>query len=87
MLATGFQIKKIRRIILSEQILILFAGVSSGTISAVAATLPSMKNNPDIPWLSLILMILAIMITGLSALSYSLRSVTNSSLIASLKRE
>ena len=87
MLATGFHVKKIRRMIISEQILILFAGVSAGTISALVATLPSIKSNPDIPWLSLILMIMAIVITGLSALFLSVRSVTNSSLTASLKRE
>ena len=87
MLATGFQIKKIRRMILSEQILILFAGISSGIISAIVATLPSIINSPDIPWLFLILMILATMITGLFALFIAVRSVTNDSLTASLKIE
>ena len=87
MLATGFQVKKIRRIILSEQMLILFAGVSSGIISALVATLPSIKNNPDIPWLFMILMISAILITGLFTLLISVRSVTNDSLTESLKKE
>jgi len=73
--------------ILSEQILILFAGISSGIISAIVATLPSIINSPDIPWLFLILMILATMITGLFALFIAIRSVTNDSLTASLKIE
>ena len=38
MLATGFHIKKIRQNDSSEQVLILFAGVSSGIISALVAT-------------------------------------------------
>ena len=87
MLATGFPVKKIRRIILSEQMLILFAGVTSGVVSAIVATLPSVTNSPDIPWLFLILMVLAIIITGLAALVFSVRAVTNDSLTASLKKE
>jgi len=73
--------------ILSEQIVILFAGVSSGIISALVATLPSLKNNSGLPWLFIIVMTLAIVITGLSALLLSVRSVTNNSLITSLKKD
>ncbi|MFA5819545.1 MAG: FtsX-like permease family protein, partial [Bacteroidales bacterium] len=87
MLATGFPVKRIRRIILSEQMLILFAGVTSGVISSVVATLPSLTNSADIPWLFLFLMVSAIIITGLAALVISVRAVTNESLTASLKKE
>ena len=87
MLATGFHVKQIRRMIVSEQILILFAGISSGIISALVATSPSIKNYPDIPWLFIIVMILTILITGLAALLLTVRSVTKNSLIASLKKE
>jgi Predicted ABC-type transport system involved in lysophospholipase L1 biosynthesis, permease component len=87
MIAMGFHIKRIRRMILSEQVLILFAGVSSGITSALVATSPSIKNSPDIPWLFIILMILAIVITGLFTLFLSVRSVTKNSLITSLKKE
>jgi ABC-type antimicrobial peptide transport system permease subunit len=87
LLATGFHVKKIRRMILSEQVIILFAGVSAGIVSALVATSSSIKNSPDIPWLFIILMILAIVITGLFAMFLSVRSVTKDSLIASLKNE
>jgi ABC-type antimicrobial peptide transport system permease subunit len=87
LMATGFTVKKIRRMILSEQILILFAGVTSGVISALVATLPSVTNSADLPWLFLILMVSAIIVTGLAALVYSIRAVTNDSLTASLKKE
>jgi putative ABC transport system permease protein len=87
LMAIGYQIKKIRKMILSEQVLILFAGVSSGVISAMVATLPSLKNSPDMPWLFLIGMVAAILITGLITLAVSVRSVTKNSLIESLKKE
>ena len=87
MLATGFPVKKIRRMILSEQLLILFAGVTTGVISAIVATLPSLRNSPDIPWIFLFLMVFAIIITGLAALIFSVRAVTGDSLTASLRKE
>ena len=87
MLATGFRIKRIKRMILSEQLLILIAGVSSGIVSALLATSSSIKNSPDIPWLLLVLMVVVISITGLIALSLSVRSITKNSLISILKIE
>ena len=87
MLAIGYQVKKIRKMILSEQMLILFAGVTSGIVPAIVATLPSIKNSPDIPWLFMIGMIAAILLTGLFTLLISVRSVTKNSLTESLKKE
>ncbi|MGC1391099.1 MAG: ABC transporter permease [Bacteroidales bacterium] len=87
MLAAGFRTKKIRRMILSEQLKILIAGVLAGVISALLATSSSIKNYQDIPWLYLSLMILAIIFTGLITMFLSVRSVTKGTLIASLKKE
>jgi len=87
MLATGFTFKRIRRIILNEQLLILTAGITSGSISAVIATLPSIRGNQDIPWLYLLLMIIVIAFTGLTAIILSVRSISSQSLISSLKKE
>lgn len=87
MLATGFHIRKIRGMILSEQVLILLAGVTTGIVSALVATSPSLKNNPNIPWLFMIVMIMAIVITGLSTLYLSVRSVSRDSLITTLNKE
>jgi putative ABC transport system permease protein len=87
MLATGFPVKKIRRMILSEQMLILFAGVVTGVISAITATLPSLTSNSDISWKFLFVMVSAIVITGLGALFFSVRAVSNDSLTASLRRD
>jgi putative ABC transport system permease protein len=87
MMATGFHVKKIRRMIFSEQVFILFAGVITGVASAVVATLPSIKNNHEIPWLFMGLMIISIVLTGLSTLAISVRSVKSSSLVTSLRKE
>jgi putative ABC transport system permease protein len=87
MLATGFRVKKIRRLILSEQIIILLAGMTCGIIPAIIATLPSLTGSTDIPWIYLVSMVIIIFFTGLSALLFSLKSVTRNSLITSLKKE
>jgi putative ABC transport system permease protein len=87
MVATGFTIRKIRRSIFSEQALILFAGVISGALSAIIATLPSLMSGQDIPWLYLMMMILVIAITGFVAIYLSVRSVSGTELISSLKKE
>ena len=87
LLATGFTLNKIRKLILSEQMLILFAGVTSGAFSAAIATLPSLTNSPDIPWTFLFLMIVGVIVTGISVLALSVRVVSNDSLTMSLKKE
>jgi ABC-type antimicrobial peptide transport system permease subunit len=87
MLAAGFRSKKIRGMILSEQLKILIAGVTAGVFSALLATSSSIINNRVIPWLFLSWMILAIIITGLITMLLSVRSLTKDSLIASLKKE
>jgi len=87
MLATGFPLRVIKKMIISEQVLIFFAGVTTGVISALIATLPSIMTSQDIPWSSLILMIFAILTTGFAALMISVMSVTKTSLTLSLKKE
>jgi putative ABC transport system permease protein len=87
MLAVGFPLRKIRKMILSEQILILFAGITTGIIPALLATLPSLKNNSGMPWLFMIVMTLLIVCAGSLSAFLSLRSVTGKTLIVSLKKE
>ena len=87
MLATGFSFRKIRRMVFSEQVMILFAGVVSGIIPAVIATLPSIRGARDVPWVYLSVMVLAISVTGLLAVFISLRAFSEESLITALKKE
>jgi hypothetical protein len=85
--ATGFSITKIRRSLFSEMIIILSAGILTGVISAIVATLPSIQINTGLPWKMLIIMIISIFITGLSVLIFSVRTVKNDSLIAILRKD
>jgi ABC-type antimicrobial peptide transport system permease subunit len=87
MLATGFHIKTIKSMLLSEQLRILFAGLTAGIISAIAATYPSIMSSPDIPWLFMGIMVLLIVLTGLAAILLSVRTISTHSLISSLKKE
>jgi putative ABC transport system permease protein len=87
MLAAGFSFKRIRKMILAEQILILMAGVFSGVFSAILATLPTIKRSHDMPWFFLVIMVLTIIATGLIALFISIREISEDSLTASLKNE
>jgi hypothetical protein len=68
-------------------LLILSAGVSSGIISALVASLPSITHYSDIPWLLMLAMIAAILLAGVSALYIALRPITQNELIGSLKKE
>ena len=78
--------RRIKKIILNEQILILFAGIFSGVLSAIMATLPSLINGQEIPWLYLALMVVAITLTGTIAIFISIGSISGNALIASLKK-
>jgi hypothetical protein len=86
-MSAGFSLRKIKTMILKDQIRILTTGVIAGSVSAIIATLPSLANNPEIPWKSILLMIILIITTGLAAMTLFLRSVTGQSLIASIRKE
>jgi putative ABC transport system permease protein len=87
MMASGFTASKIKNMVIKEQILILMAGLLTGIISSVVATLPSIRNGSDIPWISLVIIVGAIILSGLTALFVSVRSIRQESLISSLRRE
>jgi ABC-type antimicrobial peptide transport system permease subunit len=87
MIATGFSVSNIRKKIITDQVLILSAGIFTGVISAVISTLPSLKGGSEIPWMLLIIIILSVFLTGLIALGLSVRAIKNESLIISLRKE
>ncbi len=87
MLATGHTFRKIRQMILSEQLRILVAGVSAGVISAMLATLPSLKGRTDVPWVFLSAMVVIVLLTGIIVLYTSVKSISGESLTSSLKKE
>jgi putative ABC transport system permease protein len=87
MLATGFTESGLRKIIALEQIFILIAGITTGLISGIISTLPSISAGAGIQWLSLVIIISATAVTGLISLTVSVRSLRNLSLTETLRRE
>ena len=87
MMATGYTIGKIRSFILKDQIIILISGVVIGTVSALTATLPSLRMGKEMPWVLILLMILAVFLTGLITLLLSVKNVRSNSLVIQLRKE
>lgn len=87
MLAEGFSIKSIRKIIFTEHARILAAGIITGLISALVATRPSIMNDSGLPWRTIGIMILLILVAGLTALAVSVRSVKKDTLINRIRKE
>ncbi len=87
MMAAGFSVKSIRRIVFEEHVRILLAGILIGLISAIIATRPSIMNDADIPWKTIGVMICLVLITGLAALSVSVRTIRRDTLINRIRRE
>jgi putative ABC transport system permease protein len=87
MMATGFNVGKIRHIIFREQVMILLAGIISGVAAAAVSTYSSLSSSPEIPWIYLVSMIIIIFITGTAALLASMRAITGNSLVSTLKRD
>jgi ABC-type antimicrobial peptide transport system permease subunit len=87
MLAGGFSLRSIQTIIFGEHARILFYGIFTGIISALVATWPSIMDGSDLPWRTLAVMLLLVLITGLMALAVSVKSIRKESLITRIRKE
>lgn len=87
LMATGFSAKHIRRMLLRDQIFILLAGVFTGLVSALAATLPTINAAQKTAFIIPGIMTLLIIATGSLALIISLRRVTGKNLLPALRKE
>lgn len=87
MLASGFNIYSIRKLISGEQVRILISGIAAGVPAAFIATLPSLGSASGVPWKVLIINVILVFITGLLSLSIAVRSIRQKSLIKDLRRE
>ncbi len=87
MMATGYNIRRIRTLLLKDQLKMLIWGILTGTVSGLLATLPSLRSGSEIPWSHIPIMITAVFTAGLLALMISLRKVKSSSLILLLRKE
>lgn len=87
LLASGFNIDNIRKLISGEQIRILISGIAAGASAAFMATLPSLGSATGVPWKVLIINLILIFITGLVSLHIAVKSIRQETLIDDLRRE
>ena len=87
LMAAGYKSSRISFYILSDQLIVLGWGIITGTVSAIIATLPSLKNNDSISYNLLIIMILSVFFTGLAILYFSVKKVQRTNLLRQLKRD
>jgi putative ABC transport system permease protein len=87
MLAGGFSVKSIRKIVFWEHSRILLYGIFTGIISALVATRPSLLNDSDLPWKSVVVMILLVLVTGFAALAASVKSISKDTLINRIRKD
>jgi putative ABC transport system permease protein len=87
MLAAGYSLKKIRVIVFRDNIIILVWGLATGIFSALSATLPSLNSGNKMPWASLAFLIIALIISGTTALLLAINSISNRSLVTYLRVE
>jgi ABC-type antimicrobial peptide transport system permease subunit len=87
MLASGYTTGRIKRLLLKDQIIILFWGIFTGSISALTATWPSVKQGTDLPWALLSVMLVAMILTGIAALLISVNQLNKEELVSLLRKE
>jgi len=87
MLAVGFNERRIRKMVISEQLIFLSAGIITGFAGALTATLPSLEKGTGIPWASTIVIIFILALTGFVTLNASLIGIKKESLITILRKE
>ena len=87
MMATGYTLSQVRRLIVNDHILILFWGIMTGFASGITATLQSLRSGAEMPWSIIASMAILVIAAGSIALLISTRSIRTSSLISNLRRE
>ena len=87
LLATGFTLERIRRILMKEQVEMLIAGIVTGVISGIASSSASVNNISEIPWTSILVICLASMAAGITSLLVSLKSINEEGLVPELRKE
>ncbi|MCU0456366.1 MAG: ABC transporter permease [Bacteroidales bacterium] len=87
MIASGYTVKRIRKLLLRDHILILLWGVLTGTVSAAASTWPSVAGGSSISWGMFIAMLFLISLTGYIVLHVSVNSIDRKDLISRLRAD
>jgi ABC-type antimicrobial peptide transport system permease subunit len=87
MIATGYSIRQVRMILLTDYSVILVWGIVTGVLPAFVSTLGSLSQRAAFPFLQMILLISAIIITGAIVLSISASSIESKALVIELRKE
>lgn len=89
MQAVGFQVSAIFRMLVSEYVILLTAGVTIGFVTAIVATLPSfLSTNTDASLSTVVLLILLILVNGFAWIAILSRvSLNNKTLVKGLRVE
>jgi putative ABC transport system permease protein len=86
--AVGFNRKSIQKMVLFEHIALLTAGIVCGIAAALLATLPSiMTPGSGIPYVTIILLLMIVMINGICWTHFATRAVIRGDLLSSLRNE
>jgi ABC-type antimicrobial peptide transport system permease subunit len=85
--AIGFSTSRIRRSLLKDLLIILTAGIITGAAAGLIATFPALTGNSNVSVNPVILMIIAVFLTGLIILSASLTRIKGESIVQSLRKE
>jgi putative ABC transport system permease protein len=86
--AVGFSRRSIQKMVLSEHIALLAAGIVCGIAAALLATLPSlMTPGSGIPYITIILLLIIVMANGVGWTYLAARTAVKGDLLASLRNE
>lgn len=86
--AIGFRTRSLRGMILREHLLLLFWGLLVGVLSALVAVYPSIRSaGNQVPWNSLLLMLLGVFGSGLLWTALATRFATRLPLLHALRNE
>ncbi len=87
MIAAGFSLRRVKKMILKEHLLILSAGILTGTIPALIATIPSLISDTQVPFRLLGLFILAIAFAGYISIRTTVNTIVRKNLTETLRKE
>ncbi len=87
LMATGFNVKKVSKYILFDQVIILAWGILTGTLSAILATFPSLKSSNVTSVTLILIMVLAVFFSGMAILYFSVNRVKRTDLLKQLKKD
>jgi putative ABC transport system permease protein len=86
--AVGFDKKAVRKMILSEHILLLAAGIFCGIAAALTATLPAVvTRGSGIPYLTIAILLIVVTLNGFAWIYSAARMAAKGNLLASLRNE